>query len=116
MKVIELALVVFDASTQARAAIDEAVVAQYAEQMLNGVQFPPVDVFHDGNRYYMGDGVPSWTRGAAQRRGDDSCDCSRWHARGRAVVCARGEQDARAPDDGGRQKARDFIGFEDVAR
>lgn len=67
MKQIELAAIVFDASTQARAAIDEAVVADYAEKMLNGVVFPPVVLFHDGNQYYMGDG---FHRGlAAQRNG-----------------------------------------------
>lgn len=67
MKQIEIAAIVFDASTQARAAIDESVVADYAEKMLNGEQFPEVVVFHDGNHYYMGDG---FHRGlAAQRNG-----------------------------------------------
>jgi ParB-like chromosome segregation protein Spo0J len=53
---IPLAAIVFDAGTQIRAAINEAVVAEYAELMQAGASFPPVILFHDGNAYYMADG------------------------------------------------------------
>jgi hypothetical protein len=56
VKQIELAKIAVDASTQTRASIDEGVVADYAEKMLNGVQFPAIVLFHDGNQYYIGDG------------------------------------------------------------
>lgn len=42
--------------TQPRTVIDETVVAEYAEEMLGGAQFPPIDVFHDGTHYWPSDG------------------------------------------------------------
>ena len=45
-----------DTSIQCRAAIDVGVVNDYAERMTSGDQFPPVVLFADGARYYIGDG------------------------------------------------------------
>ena len=53
---VRLEAIAFDAGTQIRAAISEAVVTDYAERMREGVVFPPVVLFHDGTRYYMADG------------------------------------------------------------
>ena len=44
------------AETRIRAAIDEALVAQYAERMEAGDTFPPVVVFHEGDKHYVADG------------------------------------------------------------
>ena len=38
--------------SQVRAAIDESVISDYAERMAEGVAFPPVVVFEDGERHY----------------------------------------------------------------
>lgn len=56
MKEIELAQIAIEASTQTREAISDAVVQDYAARMLDGVVFPPVMLFFDGTRYYIGDG------------------------------------------------------------
>lgn len=56
MQNVRLDAISFDAGTQVRAAINEQVVADYAERMTEGVVFPPVTLFHDGNVYYMADG------------------------------------------------------------
>jgi hypothetical protein len=45
-----------DGGTQSRVKIDENVVAQYADEMLNGDEFPPVVLFHDGKDYWLADG------------------------------------------------------------
>lgn len=45
-----------DGGTQSRVKIDEHVVAQYADEMLNGDLFPPVVLFHDGVDYWLADG------------------------------------------------------------
>src|SRR5688500_13986666 len=45
-----------DAGTQVRAAINEDVVAEYADLMAGGVAFPPVVIFHDGSAAYLADG------------------------------------------------------------
>lgn len=45
-----------DESTQVRVAIDHAVVADYAEQMQAGAEFPPIVVFTDGTTYRLADG------------------------------------------------------------
>jgi len=42
--------------TQTRVAISEDVVAEYAEAMTGGDEFPPVIVYHDGTTHYLADG------------------------------------------------------------
>lgn len=56
MKSIQLTQIVMDAGTQVRVQPDETTVADYASQMTEGAQFPPVVVFHDGSRYFLADG------------------------------------------------------------
>lgn len=45
-----------DGQTQARQFINEEVVGEYADQLLEEVSFPPVEVFFDGANYYLADG------------------------------------------------------------
>lgn len=65
MSLVRLDAVAFDAGTQIRAAIDQQVVADYAEAMTNGATFPPIVLFHDGNQHYLADGFHRFM--AAQR-------------------------------------------------
>jgi ParB-like chromosome segregation protein Spo0J len=67
VKSIELSSIQIDAGTQVRAAIGENVVAEYAERMGEGAEFPPVVLFHDGNHYYLADGFHRFM--ATQRLG-----------------------------------------------
>ncbi|MCT6721642.1 MAG: hypothetical protein RJB68_2484 [Pseudomonadota bacterium] len=53
---LDLDLIRIDGDTQSREKIDEAVVAEYAEAMKAGVQFPPVIVFFDGVDRWLADG------------------------------------------------------------
>ena len=73
-KKIKLSEIVTDAGTQVRAGLNEATVTDYAEAMAGGAKFPPVVVFHDGNRYIAADGfhrIHSAVRnGATQIEGD----------------------------------------------
>lgn len=45
-----------DGDTQPRAKIDQAVCDEYGERMKAGEKFPPIDVFFDGNDYWLADG------------------------------------------------------------
>lgn len=45
-----------DGGTQPRENIDNAVVAEYAERLLDGDVFPPVTVFYDGSDHWLADG------------------------------------------------------------
>lgn len=45
-----------DGGTQTREAINENVVAEYAEAYLDGDRFPQMEVFHDGVNYWLVDG------------------------------------------------------------
>ena len=58
MTVTPLALdtIAVAAGTQVRSAINEDVVADYAERLAEGVTFPPVVVFRDGSQSYLADG------------------------------------------------------------
>lgn len=56
MQRVRLDAIAFDAGTQVRAAINEDVVAEYADRMTEGVAFPAIVLFHDGNAHYLADG------------------------------------------------------------
>jgi ParB-like nuclease domain len=43
-------------ATQARARLDPAVIAEYAEAMTEGADFPAVVLFREGDLYWIGDG------------------------------------------------------------
>lgn len=45
-----------DGGTQSRAALNDATVAEYAEAMGEGADFPRVVVFYDGSDYWLADG------------------------------------------------------------
>ena len=70
---IPISKIVTDAGTQVRAALNESVVADYAEAMADGVKFPPIIVFHDGNRYLVADGFHRVM--AALRNGAEQIEC-----------------------------------------
>ena len=53
---MELDQIRIDGDTQPRVAIDEQVVAEYAELYSTGVDLPPVTVFFDGAGYWLADG------------------------------------------------------------
>jgi len=77
---VGLAAVSLDTSIQCRAAIDTAVVNEYAERMEAGDIFPPIDVYGSKVKCWIGDG---WHRGlAALQRGAESIE-ARLHAGGR---------------------------------
>ena len=42
--------------TQSRANINRDAVADYAESMESGAQFPPIVLFYDGHAYWLADG------------------------------------------------------------
>jgi len=55
-KVLKLDQIRIDGGTQPRVAIDEGVVAEYAELYENRANLPPVTVFFDGAVYWLADG------------------------------------------------------------
>ena len=56
IKILNLDEIRIDGGTQPRIAIDEKTVADYAELLTNGTEFPPVVVFYDGTTYWLADG------------------------------------------------------------
>lgn len=56
MKQLPIERIRLDGGTQSRAQINMAVVAEYAEEMQAGAQFPRPTVFHDGQNYWLVDG------------------------------------------------------------
>lgn len=55
-KSLNLNLLVLDERLQSRVEINEEMVAEYAHDMQQGDQFPPVTVHFDGVQYYLSDG------------------------------------------------------------
>jgi len=56
MKKLQLSVIKTDGGTQPRAEINAEVVAEYADAMRDGAEFPPVVVFFDGTNYWCADG------------------------------------------------------------
>lgn len=56
MKVLNIQAIRIDGGTQSREQINQDCVSEYAELVKDGVEFPPVQVFFDGNDYYLADG------------------------------------------------------------
>jgi hypothetical protein len=57
---LDLERIRLDGETQARIELNTSKVAQYAEHMEEGDDFPPVIVFHDGSHYWLADGFHRW--------------------------------------------------------
>ncbi len=53
---IPLAAIRTDGGTQSRAELNQIVIADYAEAVINGAQFPPIIMFYDGSDYWLADG------------------------------------------------------------
>lgn len=53
---INLDNIVIDAGTQARAKIDQELVAEYTDLLKQGTVFDPVTLFYDGAEYFLADG------------------------------------------------------------
>lgn len=49
-----------DGGTQTRAEIDQATIDDYAQEIADGAEFPPVDVFFDGVLYWLSCGFHRW--------------------------------------------------------
>ena len=47
-----------DPDLQPRAAIDKDVLEDYGQHLVDGVQFPPVIAFFDGETRWLADGYP----------------------------------------------------------
>jgi hypothetical protein len=56
MKKLNLNVIRIDGGTQARVEIDMDVVADYAEAVKAGIEFPAVTAYHDGADYWLADG------------------------------------------------------------
>lgn len=70
MQTIELRKIRIDGGTQSRACINEQAVADYAEAMQGGAEFPPIVAFFDGAAYWLADGFHRYQ--ASKRAGLDS--------------------------------------------
>lgn len=53
---IELALIELSSGTQSRAGYDEPTLAEYVLAWERGVQFPPIELYYDGEKYHLADG------------------------------------------------------------
>lgn len=53
---LELNKIRLDGNTQPRAELNQEIVGDYAESVMSGALFPPIDVFHDGSTYWLADG------------------------------------------------------------
>lgn len=81
---IEISKIRRDGGTQPRAGTNETAVAEYAEAMKAGAQFPPVMLFYDGSTYWLADGFHRVAAAAAA--GLESIDADILQGTQRAAV------------------------------
>ena len=60
INVLPLAALTLDEELQPRAAIDRAVLENYVQLLVDGVRFPPVVAFREGNVLWLADGFHRW--------------------------------------------------------
>ena len=85
---MRLTAIRIDGDTQPRVAIDEKVVADYAELIEAGVELPPIHVYVDKQmNYWLADGFHRWHAHRRARRTEILCDIrrgtvedARWHS------------------------------------
>jgi len=65
--------IIIDADTQPRAIMNTMTVQEYRDEMLDGVKFPPIEVFTDGASYWLVDGFHR--RWAAMQAEIDELEC-----------------------------------------
>lgn len=56
IKKLNIDVIRIDGGTQVREQLNNAIVAEYADAIKDGAQFPPVTVFFDGSNYWLADG------------------------------------------------------------
>jgi hypothetical protein len=54
--ILQILLIRIDGGTQSRAELNQAVIRNYTQDMLDDVEFDPVEVVHDGEFYWLWDG------------------------------------------------------------
>lgn len=62
-KEIDINKVCLDGETQSRVKLSEDTIDEYADAMTEGAEFPPIEVWYDGEVYWPSDGFHRW-RGA----------------------------------------------------
>lgn len=53
---IKISDLILSEEVQSRVSLDESVINEYAEAMKNGDEFPPIDIYRDGDDNYVADG------------------------------------------------------------
>lgn len=70
---LSLDLIRTDGGTQMRAALDQDVYFDYRDKWLAGIEFDPVDVFHDGSTYWLADGFHRFYGAREAKRSSIPC-------------------------------------------
>lgn len=70
---LSLDLIRTDGGTQMRFALDDEVCADYRDKWLSGVEFDPVEAFHDGSTYWLADGFHRYFGAKEAKRSSIPC-------------------------------------------
>lgn len=71
---MDLTRISIDGGTQTRAALNEPVVAEYADALRDGVKLPAVVVFFDGSAHWLADGFHRYFAHKAARKASINVD------------------------------------------
>ena len=89
MKKINALAIRIDGGTQSRKELNQDKVQEYADLMRDGIEFPPITVFHDGSDYWLSAGFHRYF--AHKEIGNVAIDCeviegtvrqAKWHSWG----------------------------------
>lgn len=74
MSLIDLNRIKLDGGTQTRVALNESVVAEYADALRDGAKLPSIVVFFDGSDHWLADGFHRYHAHAAARKATINVD------------------------------------------
>lgn len=74
MSLIDLTRISIDGGTQTRAALNEPIVAEYADALRDGEKLPAVVVFFDGSAHWLADGFHRYFAHKAARKASINVD------------------------------------------
>ncbi len=74
LRTLAVADITADGRCQPREAVDPRTVADYADDMAGGAVFPPLTVYHDGERFWLADGFHRYAATLQLGRVEVACD------------------------------------------
>ena len=104
IKILPISALRTDGKTHGRVGLTSSTVDYYADEMKDGVKFPPVDVFYDGESYWLADGFHRLAAAEAANFSEICCRVRQGSREDAQLFCYGANK-----DNGAQRSAKDTI-------